>query len=171
MSGTDENLDELHYSIIDVLKEGRATPSYLADRTGESRQLVSHRLRDLQMAGAIEKIHKGLYELSEDPREHREPQVDPIEDALAGWSHGDGEIRQASDHVARASLEWLRDQDAGKVRKSDVPLDELAADDPAGRQENTLWPKVVRSSWKHAVGRGYVEKVDARGYRWVGRDE
>lgn len=64
-----EDLDELHWEIIDVLREGRATPAYLSERVGESRQLVSQRLRDLQMADYVEKVHKGLYELVEDPRE------------------------------------------------------------------------------------------------------
>ncbi|MDQ2051678.1 hypothetical protein RBH26_14455 [Natronolimnohabitans sp. A-GB9] len=61
-------LDALHESILDKLAEGRATPSYLADQTNESRQLVSSRLRDLMMGGHVEKIHKGLYELQNDPR-------------------------------------------------------------------------------------------------------
>lgn len=64
-----EDLDELHWEIVDVLREGRATPAYLAERTGESRQLVSQRLRDLRMAGYVEKVHKGLYELEEDPEQ------------------------------------------------------------------------------------------------------
>ena len=45
----------------------RASPSYLAERTGASGQLISQRLRDLVMAGYVEKIHTGLYELAEDP--------------------------------------------------------------------------------------------------------
>lgn len=63
----EEDFDELHWDVVDILREGRGTPSYLADRTGESRQLVSQRLRDLQMAGFVEKVHTGLYELAEDP--------------------------------------------------------------------------------------------------------
>lgn len=67
-----EDLDELHWAIIEELRQGRCTPSYLAAQTGESRQLVSHRLRDLVMAGLVEKIHTGLYELAEDPQKERE---------------------------------------------------------------------------------------------------
>lgn len=61
-----DDLDGLHWEIIDKLREGRATPSYLAEHTGESRQLVSARLRDLQMAGIVEQVHRGLYELHPD---------------------------------------------------------------------------------------------------------
>jgi predicted HTH transcriptional regulator len=59
----EENFDELHWEIIEILREGRGTPSYLATRTGESRQLISKRLRDLQMADVVQQIHRGLYEL------------------------------------------------------------------------------------------------------------
>ena len=62
-----EDLDDLHWRIIEELREGRCTPSYLAELTGESRQLISQRLRDLVMAGYVEKIHTGLYELTRDP--------------------------------------------------------------------------------------------------------
>lgn len=58
-----EDLDELHWQIIEVLREGRATPRYLSKRTGESRQLVSKRLRDLQMASVVDLVDRGLYEL------------------------------------------------------------------------------------------------------------
>jgi len=61
-------LDELHEAILDELCDGRVTPSYVADQTGESRQLMSSRLRDLVMGGHVEKIHTGLYELVDDPR-------------------------------------------------------------------------------------------------------
>lgn len=66
MADPQDQFDELHWEMIDVLQEGRATPNYLSERTGESRQLVSQRLRDLRLSGVIEKIHKGLYELDED---------------------------------------------------------------------------------------------------------
>jgi Mn-dependent DtxR family transcriptional regulator len=54
-------------AVIEVLKEGRATPSYLAERTEYSRQNVTNRLRRLAEHGYVEKIHKGLYELQKEP--------------------------------------------------------------------------------------------------------
>jgi len=65
----ESDLDELHTAVLDELKDGRVTPSLLSDRTGESRQLMSSRLRDLVMGGHVRKVHKGLYELVDDPRE------------------------------------------------------------------------------------------------------
>jgi|APHM01.1.fsa_nt_gi Bacterial regulatory protein, arsR family. len=67
-----DDLDDLHWEIIQELRDGRCTPSYLAENTGESRQLISQRLRDLVMAGFVEKVHTGLYELVEDPRDDSE---------------------------------------------------------------------------------------------------
>ena len=64
---SDPELDDLHWDIIDELRKGRCTPSYLAEQTNESRQLISQRLRDLVMSGYVEKIHTGLYELNQDP--------------------------------------------------------------------------------------------------------
>lgn len=70
LSGMQEDdLDDLHKAILNELREGRITPSYVAEQTGESRQLMSSRLRDLVMADHVQKIHKGLYELVDDPRE------------------------------------------------------------------------------------------------------
>lgn len=59
------DLDDLHWEIIEIMREGRATPSYLSERTEESRQLISQRLRDLQMANIVQQVHRGLYELNE----------------------------------------------------------------------------------------------------------
>lgn len=57
-------LDGLHWAIIEVMREGRSTPRHLAGETDESRQLVSKRLRDLQMAGVVTQVDRGLYELN-----------------------------------------------------------------------------------------------------------
>ena len=59
-----DGFDELHMDILEILKEGRATPAYLAERTGESSQLMNNRLRDLRMASYVAKVHTGLYELN-----------------------------------------------------------------------------------------------------------
>lgn len=67
-----DDMDDLHHEIVDIMLEGRtdgqpwgyATPRYLAERTGESRQLVSNRLRDLEFGDAVEKVVRGLYRLN-----------------------------------------------------------------------------------------------------------
>jgi hypothetical protein len=97
-----------------------------------------------------------------------EEDVDPIADALAGWSYGRTDEEQAAnDTVARASLEWLRET-ADAVRQSDVPLDDMAEVDPEDRKKDTLWRTVIRGAWQHADGQGYVERPDSRAYKWAG---
>jgi hypothetical protein len=67
-----DDLGSLHREIIDIMLEGRetgdpwgyATPRYLSTRTDESRQLVSKRLRDLQMGDVVEKEERGFYRLN-----------------------------------------------------------------------------------------------------------
>jgi len=55
--------------VLDVLKEGRATPHYLKERTGLNNQQVNYALNQLIAAGWVKKITTGLYELVDDPRE------------------------------------------------------------------------------------------------------
>lgn len=193
MGDPKDEFDELHWEIIEILREGRVTPSYLGSETGESRQLVSQRLRDLQLAGFVEKVHKGLYELDDDPQteqrevqgnietaldgteaadsveSHEDPEpADPIADALAGWSYGRTEEEQEANRtVARASLEWLRET-GESVRQNDVPLEELAEKDPEERTPDTIWRSVIRGAWNHATGQGHVEQPDSRAYKWSG---
>lgn len=57
--------------IIDVLAAGRATPGYLVDQTGLSRNTVHTQLTKLMAGGYVVYVHEptGLYELVADPRE------------------------------------------------------------------------------------------------------
>lgn len=58
-------------AILNVLKEGRATPGYLQERTGLSRNTVQNQLRSLLSGDCVRYVHEptGLYELVEDPRD------------------------------------------------------------------------------------------------------
>ena len=55
--------------LLDVLKEGRATPLYFKERTGLNDQQINYGLNQLMAAGWVERVTKGLYELVVDPRE------------------------------------------------------------------------------------------------------
>jgi hypothetical protein len=175
--------------IIDVMREERrANPYLIRQQTDLGKGDVNTALSNLTSAGWVRKVTRGLYEFVEDPRtggtqdtmekaeelldevEEADP-VDPVEAALKGWSYGRSEEeQQANESVAVASLEWLRDTDE-PARQSDVPLDELAEDDPEERTPDTLWRSVIRSAWQHAVGQGYVEQPNSRAYKWVGGNE
>lgn len=57
--------------ILDVLRDGRATPAAIQEWTGLSKNTVHGRLNVLVAAGHVEKVHSsGLYELVDDPRDH-----------------------------------------------------------------------------------------------------
>ena len=70
-----DDFDEIHWAIIDEMLDGRqrdepwgyASPQTLSEATGESAQLINNRLRDLRMAGIVEKRSRGYYRLN--PRE------------------------------------------------------------------------------------------------------
>lgn len=54
-------------AILEMLREGRCTPAYIAAEYDYSRQHVRNRLQRLVELGYVKRVHKGLYELTEDP--------------------------------------------------------------------------------------------------------
>ncbi|MFB9806762.1 helix-turn-helix transcriptional regulator [Haladaptatus pallidirubidus] len=63
------SLTDVDKEILELLREGRATQSYIVDETGRSRQYIHNRLGILAAAGYLENIHAktALYELVDDP--------------------------------------------------------------------------------------------------------
>lgn len=55
--------------VLDVLREGRANPKLLKERTGLNDQQVNYALNQLRAAGWVNRITTGLYELAGDPRD------------------------------------------------------------------------------------------------------
>jgi len=66
----DENLRPADRQILALLQEGRVTAPYVAEETGYSLQYVRDRLGRLVEHEHVDKIHEGLYELVDDPREN-----------------------------------------------------------------------------------------------------
>jgi len=62
------NLNPTDHAILDMLREGRCSPSYIAEKQDYSRQNVTNRIGRLVEHGYVRKLHPGLYELVEDPR-------------------------------------------------------------------------------------------------------
>jgi len=60
--------DEDTEQVLDVLKDGRANPRFVMDRTGLDKGRVEYCLRRLTDAGWIGRPARGLYEFNEDPR-------------------------------------------------------------------------------------------------------
>lgn len=56
-------------AMLTLLQEGRVTAPYAAEETGYSLQYTRDILNRLVDHGHVRKVHKGLYELVDDPRE------------------------------------------------------------------------------------------------------
>jgi uncharacterized membrane protein len=64
----DISLNPTDRAILDLLNNGRCTPSYIAQETEYSRGNIQNRLLRLVEHGYVRQIGGGLYELVEDPR-------------------------------------------------------------------------------------------------------
>jgi DNA-binding transcriptional ArsR family regulator len=64
-----EQLNDADEQILDVLREGRATPALVSDVADLGRSYVSQRLIRLEEHGNVDELVRGLYELRYDPRE------------------------------------------------------------------------------------------------------
>jgi len=62
-------LNPTDQEIIEMLGEGRCTPSHIAKKSGYSRQNINNRLKRLVELGYVEKVDKGLYEMKEKPED------------------------------------------------------------------------------------------------------
>ena len=63
----DIDLNPTDNAILEMLREGRCTPSYIADAHDYTRGNVKNRMDRLVEHGYVERIHRGLYELTDDP--------------------------------------------------------------------------------------------------------
>jgi predicted Rossmann fold nucleotide-binding protein DprA/Smf involved in DNA uptake len=70
---TELNVNPTDETVLDFLKKGRCTPSYIAQETNYSRGNVQNRLVRLAEHGYVKQLGGGLYELIEDPRNHDKP--------------------------------------------------------------------------------------------------
>jgi len=53
-------------AILEMLREGRCTPAYIAAERDYTRAHVRNRLQRLTEHGHVTRLHKGLYELTDD---------------------------------------------------------------------------------------------------------
>lgn len=63
----EDDLRPVDKQILKLLREGRVTAPYVAEKTGYNLQYVRDRLGRLVEHGHVTKIHEGLYELADDP--------------------------------------------------------------------------------------------------------
>lgn len=75
-----DQLNDADEAILDALHDGRASPSYLSDRTGIEQTYINQRLRRLDEHGHVDNLARGLWELADDPRDDT-VEVEPERDA------------------------------------------------------------------------------------------
>lgn len=61
-------INETDHQILDILKEGRNSPTNISRRINKSRQYVAQRMTRLKEHGYLKNIGSGIYELKKDPR-------------------------------------------------------------------------------------------------------
>ena len=72
MVGTE--LTEKQEEVVEILREGRATPDYLTHQTTiDAKQTIQYHLRELRARGVVRRVHTGLYEL--DPSSEYAPDI------------------------------------------------------------------------------------------------
>jgi DNA-binding Lrp family transcriptional regulator len=62
-----DDMNDTDWRIVEELRDGRVTPTYLADRVGISREYASDRLKRMVEHDMVERPAAGLYELVEAP--------------------------------------------------------------------------------------------------------
>ena len=124
-------LNEADQTILDELSRGRASPSYLADQTGIEQTYINQRLRRLNEHGHVENLARGLWELTDDPRENTVDGADEAElrarlqDALEARD----DAQQRADEL-EADLEDCREQlEAAREGSVDTAAIRRAVDD------------------------------------------
>lgn len=61
----EEQFTETELGILEMLREGRCTPAYIADELNVTQEYVRNRLGDLQRLGLVNQVYRGLYELND----------------------------------------------------------------------------------------------------------
>jgi predicted HTH transcriptional regulator len=69
MALTEDDLSPAQKQSLELLREGRVTAPFVAEQADYSLQYIREELTDLVKHGHVSKIHDGLYELVDDPRE------------------------------------------------------------------------------------------------------
>ncbi|KAB7514658.1 winged helix-turn-helix transcriptional regulator [Halosegnis rubeus] len=64
------SLNPTDHAILNLLNEGRCTPSYIAQQTDYTRGNIQNRLLRLVEHNYVNQLGGGLYELIEDPRKN-----------------------------------------------------------------------------------------------------
>jgi|AntDeeMinimDraft_5_1070356.scaffolds.fasta_scaffold10213_4 hypothetical protein len=181
------DLNDADESIIDVLEEGRNTPSNIARELGYSREYVSQRLRRLREHSIVNRIDRGLYGLAEAARGESEPDPgdgasrepepapEPDEpdagDPLAALSFPSGVDHDDGVAAILAARDYLQEHDGATMRQivlEVMPEHPLKYDPPESletgdRYRGAWWRNVVKPGLEALED---VEKPGRGGSEW-----
>jgi len=85
-----DDLNPTDRAALELLREGRCTAAYIADEAGYSAGNVRTRLKRLLEHGHVERIHDGLYELTNDPEKDHERERSPPQEKDVVSPSGEG---------------------------------------------------------------------------------
>jgi DNA-binding transcriptional ArsR family regulator len=97
-------LNDTDREILDVLGEGRNTPSNIARRLDYSREYVSQRLTRLRKHDIVSRVDRGLYQLESIEPNPVDPD-DPIFTERPTFSSGRADLSESVDDIVYGSNE------------------------------------------------------------------
>lgn len=119
-------LNDADEKILDELHRGRASPGFLAERTGVEQTYINQRLRRLDEHGHVENLSRGLWELVDDPREDTPADQDEadlrgrLQDALEARDDAKAHADRLEERVAeleeQATAGALDEADLQRIR-------------------------------------------------------
>ncbi|MCU4750877.1 hypothetical protein OB919_02590 [Halobacteria archaeon AArc-curdl1] len=63
----EEQLTDTQREVVEVLREGRATPQHIEQNTTiPSKHAVQHHLKELRLSDVVTKVNTGLYDLNDE---------------------------------------------------------------------------------------------------------
>lgn len=126
-----DDLGPADEKLLDMLRGGRVTAPYAAEKTGYSLQYVRDRLGRLVEHGNARKVYEGLYELVEDPREGQPARPytwESVEATRKFISGIEKEIEKRERGEVEGDVDQLRENKESIESKLEEVLEEVNSD-------------------------------------------
>jgi hypothetical protein len=174
-----DDLGPADVKLLELLNEGRVTAPYAAEETGYSLQYVRDRLARFVEHGNVTKVHEGLYELRDDPREGdmsggRESEVSHATEWLPDEPPHDDAVLDAMDIPQAKDREPCRDavyavrdylEEHGPASMREIVTD-VMPDYPLGYDVPQLEPgDRYRGAWWRRIIQPGLRELDDVEYR------
>jgi hypothetical protein len=152
----EDDLGPADRALLNLLKEGRITAPFAAEKADYSTQYVRDRLARLVEHGNARKVYQGLYELVEDPRDTpgaEEPEqtaqspgvdekpTDSHRDILRGALAGSDDLLERRVDEVLTMYDLLRER--GQAEKDEL-LDAVDVDATGYASRASVWSNMVK---------------------------